>query len=265
VIRTEPVVVGVNVTKHFAVEFSVHVAALREPVEFVVNDTVPDGDNPAIETEILDGELTVTDDGESVRVVVVNTLFTVRVDCPELAALFVLPLYFPVIITEPAVDGVNVTEHIAVELRLQVAGLREPDPLGTVNVTVPVGDKPDTETETLVETPTSTDDGESVTVVVADTGVTVRVFVVELAALFVSPLYFPVITTEPADDGVNVTEHVPDTSVQDPPLLKEPPDGTLNDTVPVANTVPDTETETVVGTPTSTDDGESVRVVVVWD
>jgi len=166
VIKTEPVVVGVNVTEHFAVEFSVQVAALRVPVEFVVNDTVPDGDKPDTETEILDGELTVTDDGESVSVVVVNTLFTVRVDWPELAALFVLPLYFPVITTEPADDGVNLTEHIAVEFSVQVDALKEPGLPGTVNVTVPVGDKPDTETETVVGTPTSTDDGESVSVVV---------------------------------------------------------------------------------------------------
>jgi len=134
---------------------------------------------------------------------------------------------------------------------------------GTVNVTVPVGDKPDTETETVVGTPTSTDDGESVSVVVADTGVTVRVFVVELAALFASPLYFPVITTEPADDGVNLTEHIAvEFSVQ-VDALKEPGlPGTVNVTVPVGDK-PDTETETVVGTPTSTDDGESVSVVVV--
>ena len=52
-IRTEPVAVGVNVTEHLAVELSVQVAALRVPVELVVNDTVPVGDNPATETEIL--------------------------------------------------------------------------------------------------------------------------------------------------------------------------------------------------------------------
>ena len=141
----------------------------------------------------------------------------------RVAALFVLPLYFPVITTEPADDGVNVTEHIAVELSVQVAALRVPDPFGIVNDTVPVGDEPVTETETLVWTPTLTDDGESVRVVVADTGVTVRVFVAELTALFVSPLYFPVITTEPADDGVNVTKHVPEckcTGINPP--LKEP-------------------------------------------
>ena len=174
-IRTEPVVVGVNVTKHFAVEFSVHVAALREPVEFVVNDTVPDGDNPAIETEILDGELTVTDDGESVRVVVVVALFTVRVDCPELAVLIRSPLKFPVMTTEPAVDGVNVTEHVP-STSTQEFVLKEPEPAGTLNDTASSGNKiPVTVTETVVGTPTLTDDGESVTVVITLALLTVRV------------------------------------------------------------------------------------------
>ena len=66
-IKTEPVVVGVNVTEHFAVEFSVQVAALRVPVEFVVNDTVPDGDKPDTETEILDGELKANVPGNRLR------------------------------------------------------------------------------------------------------------------------------------------------------------------------------------------------------
>jgi len=90
VITTEPPTVGVNVTEHFE-ELSVQVDALREPVEFVVNDTVPDGDEPDTVTETVVGELTVTDDGESVTRVVVVALVTVRVDWPELAALFVLP------------------------------------------------------------------------------------------------------------------------------------------------------------------------------
>ena len=49
-ITTEPPAVGVNVTEHFA-ELSVHVVALREPVEFVVNDTVPVGDEPDTELD----------------------------------------------------------------------------------------------------------------------------------------------------------------------------------------------------------------------
>ena len=79
-IRTEPPAVGVNVTEHLAVELSVQVAALRVPVELVVNDTVPDGDEPVTETETVVGELTVTVDGESVTRVVVVDLVTVRVD-----------------------------------------------------------------------------------------------------------------------------------------------------------------------------------------
>ena len=54
-IRTEPPAVGVNVTEHLAVELSVQVAALRVPVELVVNDTVPDGDEPVTETETVVG------------------------------------------------------------------------------------------------------------------------------------------------------------------------------------------------------------------
>ena len=79
-IRTEPPAVGVNVTEHLAVELSVQVAALRVPVELVVNDTVPVGDNPATETETVVGLLRLTDDGESVTRVVVVDLVTVRVD-----------------------------------------------------------------------------------------------------------------------------------------------------------------------------------------
>jgi len=91
VIRTEPPAVGVNVTEHFAVEFSVQVDALRVPVEFVVNDTVPDGDVPVTVTETVVGLLMLTDDGESVTRVVVVALVTVRVDMLELAASFVSP------------------------------------------------------------------------------------------------------------------------------------------------------------------------------
>jgi len=61
---------------------------------------------------------------------------------------------------------------------------------------------------------------------------------------------------------VNVTEHVPSTSTQEF-VLKEPePAGTLNDTASSGNKIPVTVTETVVGTPTLTDDGESVTVVI---
>ena len=79
-IRTEPPAVGVNVTEHLAVELSVQVAALRVPVELVVNDTVPVGDEPVTETETVVGLLRLTDDGESVTRVVVVDLVTVRVD-----------------------------------------------------------------------------------------------------------------------------------------------------------------------------------------
>ena len=78
-IRTEPPAVGVNVTEHLE-ELSVQVDALRVPVEFVVNDTVPDGDVPVTVTETVVGLLMLTDDGESVTRVVVVALVTVRVD-----------------------------------------------------------------------------------------------------------------------------------------------------------------------------------------
>ena len=58
-----------------------------------------------------------------------------------------------------------------------------------------------------------------------------------------------------------MTEHVPDTSVQEFTLKEPEPPGTINDTIPVGDE-PDTVTETVVGTPTLTDDGESVTVVI---
>jgi len=90
VIRTEPPAVGVNVTEHLE-ELSVQVDALRVPVEFVVNDTVPDGDVPVTVTETVVGLLMLTDDGESVTRVVVVALVTVRVDMLELAASFVSP------------------------------------------------------------------------------------------------------------------------------------------------------------------------------
>jgi len=62
---------------------------------------------------------------------------------------------------------------------------------------------------------------------------------------------------------VNVTEHVPDTSEQEPPLLKEPePPGTINDTIPDGD-VPVTVTETVVGLLMLTDDGVNVITVFV--
>ena len=89
-IRTEPPAVGVNVTEHLE-ELSVQVDALRVPVEFVVNDTVPDGDVPVTVTETVVGLLMLTDDGESVTRVVVVALVTVRVDMLELAASFVSP------------------------------------------------------------------------------------------------------------------------------------------------------------------------------
>ena len=89
-ITTEPPTVGVNVTEHFE-ELSVQVDALREPVEFVVNDTVPDGDEPDTVTETVVGLLRLTDDGESVTRVVVVDFVTSRVDMLELAASFVSP------------------------------------------------------------------------------------------------------------------------------------------------------------------------------
>ncbi|SMH72155.1 protein of unknown function [Candidatus Nitrosotalea okcheonensis] len=80
-----------NVTEHFA-ELSVQEPALlKEPVEFDANVTVPVGDEPVTETETVVGIPTLTDDGKSVRVVVVDTLFTVSVDWPELAALVASP------------------------------------------------------------------------------------------------------------------------------------------------------------------------------
>ena len=51
----------------------------------------PDGDEPVTETETVVGLLRLTDDGESVRVVIVVTFITVRVACLELAASFVSP------------------------------------------------------------------------------------------------------------------------------------------------------------------------------
>jgi len=59
-----------------------------------------------------------------------------------------------------------------------------------------------------------------------------------------------------------VTEHVPDTSVQEFTLKEPEPPGTINDTIPVGDE-PDTVTETVVGLLRLTDDGESVMTVVV--
>ena len=53
---------------------------LKEPVEFDANVTAPVGDEPDTEARTVVGELTVTVDGESVRVVVVVGLVTVRVD-----------------------------------------------------------------------------------------------------------------------------------------------------------------------------------------
>ena len=72
--------------------------------------------------------MTVTDDGVSVRVVVVVALFTVRVDSPESDALIRSPLKFPVITTEPADDGVNVTEHVP-STSVQEFTLKEPEPV----------------------------------------------------------------------------------------------------------------------------------------
>jgi len=91
-------------------------------------------------------------------------LVTVRVDWPELAVLFKSPPYVAVILTGPVV-GVNVTVHVP-DTSVQEFTLKEPEPVVVVNVTVPVGDVPVTETETVVGTPTLTDDGESVTMVV---------------------------------------------------------------------------------------------------
>jgi len=66
--------------------------------------------------------------------------------------------------------------------------LKEPEPPEAVNDTVSNGNKmPDTVTETVVGTPTLTDDGVSVSVVVPLALVTVRVDWPELAASFVSP------------------------------------------------------------------------------
>ena len=164
-----------NVTEHFE-ELSVQEPLLlKEPVEFAVKDTVPVGDEPDTVASTVVGELTVTDDGESVRVVVVVALFTVRVDCPELAVLIRSPLKFPVMTTEPAVDGVNVTEHVP-STSTQEFVLKEPEPAGTLNDTASSGNKiPVTVTETVVGTPTLTDDGESVTVVITLALLTVRV------------------------------------------------------------------------------------------
>jgi len=86
----EPADDGVNVTVHVP-DTSVQEPRLKEPVEFVANVTEPVGDEPVTETETVVGTPTLTDDGESVRVVVVDTLFTVRVDWPELAALLASP------------------------------------------------------------------------------------------------------------------------------------------------------------------------------
>ena len=90
-ITTEPPTVGVNVTEHFE-ELSVQEPPLlKEPVELDVKDTVPDGDEPDTVARTVVELLRFTDDGESVTRVVVVALVTVRVDWPELAALFVLP------------------------------------------------------------------------------------------------------------------------------------------------------------------------------
>jgi len=153
----------VNVTEHCDEPRLQEPPLLKEPVEFDVNVTVPVGDEPDTEARTVVGELTVTDDGVSVSVVVVVGLVTVRMACPALEVLFWSPLYVAVILTGPAV-GVNVTEHVP-DTSVQEFTVKEPEPVNVANDTVPVGDVPVTVTETVVGTPTLTDDGVSVSVV----------------------------------------------------------------------------------------------------
>ena len=80
----------------------------------------------------------------------------------------------------------NVTEQVP-ELSVQECVLNDPEPPGALNDTVPAGDRPVTETETVVGLPIVTDDGVSVTAVVEVTLFTVRVPVPELGALLESP------------------------------------------------------------------------------
>jgi len=81
----------VNVTVHVP-DTSVQEPRLKEPEPpGAVNVTEPVGDEPVTETETVVGLLRLADDGVNVRVVVVDTLFTVRVDWPELAALLASP------------------------------------------------------------------------------------------------------------------------------------------------------------------------------
>ena len=82
---------GVNVTLQVP-ELSVHEFVLNEPdPPGTLNDTVPVGTRPVTETVTVVGFPTLTVDGESVTVVVVGNLITVRVAVPELGALFVSP------------------------------------------------------------------------------------------------------------------------------------------------------------------------------
>ena len=78
----------------------------------------------------------------------------------------------------------NVTEQVP-ELSVHVFVLNDPD--GALSDTVPVGDEPVTETDTVVEPPMLIDDGVSVTAVVVGMLVTVRILLPELDASFVSP------------------------------------------------------------------------------
>ena len=87
-------------------------------------------------------------------------------------------------VTGAADDGVNVTEQVP-ETSVQVLALNDPD--GALSETVPVGEKPVTETDTVVGVPTFTDDGVSVTAVVVGNLVIVRIAEPELGALLISP------------------------------------------------------------------------------
>jgi xanthine dehydrogenase iron-sulfur cluster and FAD-binding subunit A len=78
--------VGVNVTLHVP-ELSVHELALNDPNPSVLNDTVPEGDEPVTVTVTVVGLLTLTVDGERVTVVADDNAFTVSVAVLELGAL----------------------------------------------------------------------------------------------------------------------------------------------------------------------------------